>query len=64
DVAVKQNPGERVYGMGDILIETTDTTAPDWSLLNVRDPDRVKDLIREAARAERQRRRVLLRDEV
>ncbi len=64
DVAVKQNPGERVYGMGDIRIETTDATAPEWSLLNVRDPDRVKDLIREAARAERQRRRVLLRDEV
>ncbi len=64
DVAVKQNPGERVGGFGDISIETTDATAPIKVLYNVREPDRVKDLIREAARAERQRRRVLLRDEV
>ena len=64
DVTVKQNPFERVYGMGDISVITTDATAPIKNLLNVRDPDRVKDLVREAARAERQRRRVLLRDEV
>ena len=64
DVAVKQNPGERVWGMGDIRVMTTDSTAPEKLLHNVREPDRVKDLIREASRAERQRRRVLLRDEV
>ena len=64
DVAVKQNPGERVGGFGDITIETTDATAPVKTLHNVADPDRVKDILREAARAERQRRRVLLRDEV
>ena len=64
DVTVKQNPFERIYGMGDISVVTTDATAPTKTLANVGDPDRVKDLIREAARAERQRRRVLLRDEV
>lgn len=64
DVGVKQHPLERVGGFGDITVETTDATAPVKILHNVREPDRVKDLIREAARAERQRRRVLLRDEV
>lgn len=64
DVAVKQNVFERVVGIGDIFIETTDATSPEQRLHNVDDPDRVKDLIRAAARAERQRRRVLLRDEV
>ena len=64
DVAVKQNPAERIVGLGDVRIVTTDATSPERRLHNLRDPDRVKDLIREAARAERQRRRVLLRDEV
>ncbi len=64
DVAVKQNPIERLTGLGDVHIITTDATGPDRRLLNVSNPDRVKDLIRQAARAERQRRRVLLRDEV
>ncbi|HEV2108208.1 MAG TPA: PH domain-containing protein [Thermomicrobiales bacterium] len=64
DVAVQQHPGERVGGFGDITVETSDATAPVKILHNVADPDRVKDLIREAARVERQRRRVMLRDEV
>lgn len=64
DVAVKQNPFERIVGIGDIYVETTDATSPVQRLHNVGNPDRVKDLIRSASRAERQRRRVLLRDEV
>ncbi len=64
DVDTRQNFGERLVGIGDVSVATTDRTAPDVTILNVRDPDRVKDLVRAAARAERQRRRVLLRDEV
>ena len=64
DVGVEQNVLERIVGIGDVRIETTDATSPTHQLLNVPDPDRVKDLIRAAARSERQRRRVLLRDEV
>ncbi|MFL5761315.1 MAG: PH domain-containing protein [Thermomicrobiales bacterium] len=64
DVSVKQNMFERVFGYGDIFIHTTDSSAPNYHFWNVTDPDRKKDMIRYAARAERQRRRVLLRDEV
>jgi hypothetical protein len=64
DVGVKQNVAERIFGFGDIFIFTTDSTAPDYRIHNAGDPDRVKDILRTAARAERQRRRVLLRDEV
>lgn len=64
DVAVKQNVIERLLGIGDVRVVTTDSTAPQRVLQNVRDPDRVKDLVREASRAERQRRRVLFREEV
>jgi hypothetical protein len=55
---------ERLLRMGDIGIETTDATASDVILKDVKDPNRVKDLVWQAARIERQRRRVLLREDV
>lgn len=64
DVDSSQSFGERIFGLGDVRIEGTDRSAPDAHLRRIRHPDHVKDLVRAAARAERQRRRVLLRDEV
>lgn len=64
DVGVKQNPWERITGIGDIFIAASDSSAGTKYLHNVIDPDRVKDLVREAARQERQRRRVLIREDV
>lgn len=64
DVDYRQGITERIFGMGDISIETTDATSPDIKLKDVGDPNRVKDLIWHAARIERQRRRVLLREDV
>jgi hypothetical protein len=64
DVDYRQGIMERMFGMGDIGIETTDATATDVKLVDVRDPNRVKDLVWQAARLERQRRRVLLREDV
>lgn len=63
DVGVKQHPLERITRMGDVYIASADSSSPVKYLHNVETPDRVKDLIREAARVERQRRRVLLREE-
>ena len=63
DVGVKQHPLERVTGMGDIYVHSGDSSAPTKDLHNVSDPERVKDLIREASRQERQRRRVMLRED-
>jgi hypothetical protein len=45
-------------------LETTDASTPEPQIKDIQNPERVKDLVRQAARAERQRRRVLLRDEV
>jgi hypothetical protein len=64
DVAMKQSIMERMFGLGDVRLETTDATTPESQVNDVHNPERVKDLIRQAARTERQRRRVLLRDEV
>jgi len=64
DVNYRQGITERIFGMGDIGVETTDATSPDIKLTDIKDPNRVKDLIWHAARIERQRRRVLLREDV
>lgn len=64
DVSMKMSVIERIFGLGDVRLETTDATTPEPQIHDVQNPERVKDLIRQAARAERQRRRVLLRDEV
>jgi hypothetical protein len=64
DVDYRQGITERIFGMGDIGVETTDATSPDIKLKDVSDPNRVKDLIWHAARIERRRRRVLLREDV
>jgi hypothetical protein len=64
DVGVKQNPFERVVGIGDIFIASGDTSTPVKYLHNVKDSVRIKDMLREVARQERHRRRVLVREDV
>ncbi|MER3436234.1 MAG: hypothetical protein C4346_00580, partial [Chloroflexota bacterium] len=64
DVDMRQGLIERLLGMGDIGLSTADASAPRIELHDVRDPNRVKDLIWKAARIERQRRRVLIREEL
>ena len=64
NVSMKQSIIERMFGLGDVRLETTDATTPEPQMKDIKNPERVKDLVRQAARAERQRRRVLYRDEV
>jgi hypothetical protein len=63
DVGVKQHPLERIVQMGDIYIASGDTSTPTKYLHNIAEPNRIKDLIREATRQERDRRRVMLRED-
>ncbi|HEV2127282.1 MAG TPA: PH domain-containing protein, partial [Thermomicrobiales bacterium] len=63
DVGVKQHPLERITKMGDIYVASGDTSTPTKYLHNVVDPERVKDLVREATRQERERRRVFVRED-
>lgn len=64
DVGVKQHPLERITHIGDIYLASADSSSPDRLLHNITQPDRVKDLLREASRQERHRRRVLVREDV
>lgn len=63
DVGVKQHPLERITRMGDVYVASADQSSPIKFLHNVAPPDHIKDIIRDASRVERQRRRVLLREE-
>ena len=63
DVGVKQHPLERITRIGDVYVASGDRSSPVKYLHNVKTPDRVKDLVRESSRAERDRRRVLMREE-
>lgn len=64
DVGVKQNPFERIVGIGDIFISSADASTPNKYLHNIKDSVRIKDMLREVARQERHRRRVLVREDV
>lgn len=64
DVGVKQHPFERIARIGDIYIASADSSSPRKFLHNIKDSVRVKDLLREVSRQERDRRRVLVREDV
>ena len=63
DVGVKQHPLERITQMGDIYVASGDTSTPTKYLHNIPEPNRIKDMIREATRQERERRRVFVRED-
>lgn len=63
DVGVKQHPLERIVKIGDIYVASGDASTPTKYLHNISEPNRIKDLIREATRQERDRRRVMLRED-
>jgi hypothetical protein len=56
DVTVHQGLIERMFGVGTILVRSSDTTDPELSLPGIDDAKRVADLIDGTRRAERQRR--------
>lgn len=63
DVGVKQHPLERIVQMGDIYLASGDASTPTKYLHNIPGPNRIKDMIREATRQERDRRRVMIRED-
>ncbi len=64
DTKVTQNVGERMFDIGDITIISGDATSPEKVLYNVKDPVTVRELIRKAVYEERERRRMLYREDL
>ncbi len=64
DISLTQNIFERLTNKGDIYISTSDSSSPEFTLYNISDPERVKDMIRDAAAAEHERRRIRYREDI
>lgn len=64
DTAVSQHLGERALNVGDITIISNDPSNPEFVLHNVKNPMEVRELIRRATLAEKQRRGLHYREEM
>lgn len=63
DTKVKQHLGERMAGVGDVTVISTDKSNPEIVLNNVKDPVEVRETIRKAYLAEQERRGLRFREE-
>ena len=63
DTKVKQHLGERMAGVGDVTVFSTDKNNPEIVLNNVKDPVEVRETIRKAYLAEQDRRGLRFREE-
>lgn len=64
DTAVKQHLGERTLNVGDITVVSNDPLHPEVILHNVKDPMEVREMIRAATVAEKDRRGLHYREEM
>ena len=64
DTEVKQHPGERALNIGDITIYSNDPSTPNFVLNNVTRPVEVREMIRKATMAEKERRGLHYREEM
>jgi len=64
DTSVSQHMGERALNVGDITIVSNDPRSPELTLNNVTDPMSIREMIRRATLAEKQRRGLNYREEM
>jgi hypothetical protein len=64
DTKVKQHVGERMLNVGDVTLFSADKSTPKIVLHNVRDPIEVRELIRRAVKAEKERRGIYYREDL
>lgn len=64
DTRLSQTASERMFDIGDITIYSTDTSTPEKVLWNVREPLKVRELLRKAVQVERDRRRMFYREDM
>lgn len=64
DTKISQNPGERAINIGDITVLSNDPSTPEFKLRNVHNPLEVRESIRKAMLAEKERRGLHYREEM
>ena len=64
DTTVRQHMGERTLNVGDVTVVSNDPSNPEYTLNNITNPSDVRELIRRATMAEKQRRGLAYREEM
>jgi hypothetical protein len=64
DMDLAQSVRERLLGVGDILIHSHDASHPEITLNNVRDPEKVHEILRQAVRQARRDEGLIYREEM
>lgn len=64
DTKVKQHAGERLLNVGDVTVVSADPSTPEFVLSNVREPLRVREMVRAATLRERNRRKLYYREDL
>lgn len=58
DTTLEKPIGQRIFGLGTVKVNSADKTTPQFQILRVKTPDKVRDLLSEQVEKERERRRV------
>lgn len=62
DLKLKRSFTQRIFGLGTIVLESTDASLKDFSLANIKDSERIKEKISQMVEKERTEKRVGIRD--
>lgn len=62
DVSLKKTLGQRIFGVGDIEVHSSDKTLHDFVIKSVKSPLKVKELISENVEIQRDKKRVINRE--
>lgn len=62
DVTMTQNLGQRIFGVGNLHCETNDRSSGNFVIELIKNPRQVKELLSDAVEAERDRKRVSVRE--
>ena len=62
DITLHQSLGQRILGVGNLHCMTTDRSSGDFTIELIRKPKKVKELLSDAIEAERERKRVSVRE--
>lgn len=62
DVSLTRSLGQKIFGVGDIQVHSSDKTLHDFTIKSVKNPKMVKEMLSEKIEAERERKRVISRE--
>ena len=62
DITLNRKIGQRIFGLGTIHCCSADKSTPEFDIKNIKDSERVKELLSDKVEQERQRKRVSNRE--